>query len=229
LAALRKEHDFPLDLVGKKPILRKKPYWDESLKAYNVLAFVADVPVVKLGQKILEKHKSLYKQGTRFGDYQPVNLPPVHFGGYFSFTSYLSVLFGGYFGFLVKQCVRYNWLEKLVLKYPAFFTFGVFNKNGPTQQQISNTSFETTFKAIGFDRNGSAESPNVTITTSVKGPEPGYVTTPICVVAAAEMILKHRNLVPFGILTPAVAFSNVSDEFIDNLSSKGVSFSAIKQ
>lgn len=77
--------------------------------------------------------------------------------------------------------------------------------------------------ARGYKHGVIEDKLNREITVVVSGPEMGYVTTPICVITSANMILKHDNI-PFGVLTPAVAFGTVMDEMIAQLSLGGVEF-----
>jgi short subunit dehydrogenase-like uncharacterized protein len=67
------------------------------------------------------------------------------------------------------------------------------------------------------------------IITSVSGPEMGYVTTPICVLGAASMLLLKRDQIPNGVLTPSVAFSNVFSSLLARLESSGIKFSFVSK
>ena len=58
----------------------------------------------------------------------------------------------------------------------------------------------------------------------VSGPEPGYVTTPICMVAAALTVLEESQAIPLngGVLTPGSAFKRTS--LIERLRQRGMKF-----
>jgi short subunit dehydrogenase-like uncharacterized protein len=51
----------------------------------------------------------------------------------------------------------------------------------------------------------------------------GYVTTPICVVNSAIVMLREKDKIPAGVLTPAVAFGATS--LLDRLQTGGLLFS----
>ena len=58
----------------------------------------------------------------------------------------------------------------------------------------------------------------------------GYVTTPASVLTCALLLLdeKTKSKIPYGVLTPASAFSNVVSELIDGLKNRGrVEFSIV--
>jgi hypothetical protein len=52
----------------------------------------------------------------------------------------------------------------------------------------------------------SVKTPDRTVHAVVKGAEPGYVATPAIFVAVATCLLRERDMVPSGVLTPAAAF-----------------------
>ena len=134
---------------------------------------------------------------------------------------YLSILF---------NLARFSFFRNLLIKYPDFFTLGVFKSNGPSAQQLAETSFESRFVAKGYGKNDdmSAE-PSIEMMTMVQGPEPGYVTTPICVVGCAAMLLNHQESIPFGVLTPGSAFNNVLDSLLDRFAQRGLHFSIVSK
>jgi hypothetical protein len=69
--------------------------------------------------------------------------------------------------------------------------------------------------------------PDVTLEAVVRGPEPGYVATPICVVQCALVILEEsQNLPRKGVLTPGAAFGESS--LVDRLRTAGVVYEVIK-
>merc|ERR1712183_504020 len=71
--------------------------------------------------------------------------------------------------------------------------------------------------------------PDGQIKTVVSGPEPGYVTTPICMVAAAMTVLEESESIPLdgGVLTPGSAFK--STKLIDRLQQRGMKFEVLKK
>lgn len=60
----------------------------------------------------------------------------------------------------------------------------------------------------------------------VSGPEPGYVATPIFVVAAAATILSDGSKMgPGGVLTPSLAFQGTG--YRDRLIKRGIKFEVL--
>ena len=219
LRALRKRTHRRVSTVGMKQLVRRGTVWDQRMQAWTLPAAVADVPVVKLGQQMVENHKEAFEQGDKMKAYVPLDVQPVQFAGYFCLTSWISVLYMWYIGFLLTMAAKSKRLQNWLIDYPDWFTLGVFKKNGPSQQQLKESSFEQTFVGLGYQAGESTQgSPSLEITTQIQGPECGYVTTPICVVTAALMLLdKEQDKIPFGVLTPAAAFNGVAEEFIDRL------------
>jgi hypothetical protein len=95
---------------------------------------------------------------------------PVQFVGWVAIPS-LTILFWValyfiVFGFLCK----YSYGRKLLLNHPKLFTKGVFSHEGPTKEQLQNTSVVVTLTAKGrsqkaFDA-GTVKEPDTTAGTS---------------------------------------------------------------
>jgi len=140
---------------------------------------------------------------------------------------FLFAVFGLVFGvFASTKCGR-----ALLKKYPEFFSAGLFKRTGPTREQIKGASFSMTF--FGFGHKGEKlndpqlqhnSPPDSKIRVKVSGPEPGYVTTPICMVAAALTVLEEKESIPLngGVLTPGSAFKGTS--LIGRLEQRGMKF-----
>ncbi|KAH9519579.1 hypothetical protein Btru_003066 [Bulinus truncatus] len=155
---------------------------------------------------------------------------PIEFVPYTCFSSLFSaigvILFGIVFFFLTNFSLGRSFL----LKYPHIVSMGVFKKGGPTRKQIEGTSFTMTFIAYGYsadltDRTG--KKPDKKVITKLMGPEPGYVTTPICMVQSAVTILKESSkmLHKGGVLTPGAAFSGT--DLIDRLQRHNIKLSTV--
>ncbi|KAJ3191052.1 hypothetical protein HK101_008136 [Irineochytrium annulatum] len=218
--------------IGPKMKILNSPRFDKF--AYKwVLPFIgADASVVRMGQQLSE---SLRLAGYK----RPVlSLQPVQFAAYLGVQSRLSlvgmIIFGGFLTFLS----RFSLGRYLLLKYPGFFSFGQFSRKGPSHDQMKETSFTSTFRGKGYKRLiASGQTDPVVkpveyeIVTKVAGPEPGYVATPIAVVAAALMILddqsKTERAVFAGVLTPASAFG--ATDLIKKLDAAGIKFSVVSE
>lgn len=199
------------------PKLTKRPsyFWNEDLQRWCVPFPGADASVVRRSQGFLWRNKQIR---------------PVQYGAYFTISStfYLLCLmvFGLLFGFLAK----YEFGRSLLLKYPGFFSMGIFSKDGPTREQVDGTSFSMSFVGEGFsseevEKTGKHDKK---ISTKVSGPEPGYITTPIAMVQAGLTLLQEQDKMPGngGVLSAGAAFAETS--LIERLEKNGLHFSVIE-
>uniref|UniRef100_A0A4W4FWA2 Saccharopine dehydrogenase-like oxidoreductase n=1 Tax=Electrophorus electricus TaxID=8005 RepID=A0A4W4FWA2_ELEEL len=213
LRSLRKKFDHkPLPVVGAKIKRRSALFFSDEIQQYSVPFMGADPSVVKRTQRFLaEEH----------------NKTPVQYGAYAGIggiTSVIKLLFAGMmFWFLVK----FSFGRNLLIKFPEFFSFGFFSKEGPTRKQLEGSSFRFAFFGEGYTegQDPSQGKPNAKIRTLVQGPEPGYVATPIAMVQAAITMLNEPNSLPKkgGVYTPGAAFANTT--IIDRLNNHGIQFS----
>lgn len=147
------------------------------------------------------------------------------------FAAYAMAFFAIIFGILAK----FSLTRALLLKFPGLFTAGTFKKGGPTQAQIKGTSFSWTFLATGYSQKLAdpeaphEEEPDQKMTVKVSGPEMGYVTTPICMVQAAVVLVKEKSRLPKegGVYTPASAFGDTS--LIQRLDKHNVKFQVLEE
>ncbi|KAK0553613.1 hypothetical protein OC846_002454 [Tilletia horrida] len=110
----------------------------------------------------------------------------------------------------------------LLLNFPKTFSFGRVSHEGPTKQQIKSTSFVTSLVARGHSPSlieaaktqgtKAASKPDQRINVLVQGPEPGYDSTPLCMLACVEVMLSpsQRDRVRRGALTPSVALAETN-------------------
>jgi hypothetical protein len=119
----------------------------------------------------------------------------------------------------------------LLLRFPRFFSFGVFSHAGPNESQLAETSFNFHIRGVGYAKGGNSASkifggeskpppPDMELVVNVSGPEPGYVATPTFLLAAAFTCLQDVSVV--GVLTPAVAFRGTG--LRKRLEDAGISF-----
>ncbi|XP_033000290.1 saccharopine dehydrogenase-like oxidoreductase [Lacerta agilis] len=206
----------PLPVTGRKLKRRGAVFYSNELKQYSIPFMGSDVSVVKRTQHYL--HTDL-------------NETPVQYAAYATVGGLGSVIKLMFAGLLFLMLVKFNFGRKLLLKYPEFFSGGHFTKEGPTEKQMEGSSFEMTFFGEGYRTEEDLQlgKPNVKICTQVKGPEAGYVATPIAMVQAAVALLKDKSSLPKkgGVYSPGAAFSNT--KLIDRLKKHGIEFSVISQ
>lgn len=215
LVKLRKEASLkPVPIVGPKLKRRWPVSYCRELGSYSIPFMGADMSVVKRTQRYL--HENLEQSPVQYAAYVTV-------GG---ITSAVKLMFAGlFFLFFVKFGIG----RQLLIKFPWLFSFGYFSKQGPTQKQMDAASFTMTFFGQGYSQGSSpdASKPNIRICTQVKGPEAGYVATPIAMVQAALTLLNDASDLPKagGVFTPGAAFSRT--KLIDRLQHRGIEFSVI--
>ncbi|XP_067585648.1 LOW QUALITY PROTEIN: saccharopine dehydrogenase-like oxidoreductase [Pseudorca crassidens] len=215
LKKLRNESNLkPVPIVGPKLKRRWPISYCRELNSYSIPFLGADVSVVKRTQRYL--HENLQQSPVQYAAYVAV-------GGV---TSVIKLMFAGlFFLFFVKFGIG----RQLLIKFPWLFSFGYFSKQGPTQKQIDASSFTLTFFGQGYSQGFGPDKnkPNIRICTQVKGPEAGYVATPIAMVQAAITLLTDTSDLPKagGVFTPGAAFSRT--KLIDRLNQRGIEFSVI--
>jgi short subunit dehydrogenase-like uncharacterized protein len=166
-------------------------------------------------------------------NYEHRQQTPIQFQPYFRlgsfFTTVATIFAALVFGILCKTRFGRHLLEK----YPETLSFGFVSKTGPSRKQIEGSSFRFTLVGLGYEAETGGASgadvgpPTKRIVTSIIGPEPGYVTTPICVVQAAYVVLKEQDKLPKegGVFTPGAAFAETT--ILDRLQGRDIKFSKV--
>lgn len=149
---------------------------------------------------------------------------PTQYAAYAVASSKSTFVMLGVAGMLLGILSSFSFGRKLLLSFPSIFTFGVFSHKGPSQEQLDGTSFRMEFVAQGYDGAPSAgEKPTKVLKGCVRGPEPGYVATPIIVSQCALTLLDERaKIKQRGVLTTATAFRDTS--LIERLDGAGIKF-----
>uniref|UniRef100_A0A4W3K580 Saccharopine dehydrogenase-like oxidoreductase n=1 Tax=Callorhinchus milii TaxID=7868 RepID=A0A4W3K580_CALMI len=204
----------PLPFVGTKIRSRGSVFYSNEVNQYAVPFIGSDPAVVKRTQRYL--YENFDEQPVQYGSYVAV-------GGISSVVALMMV------GFFFWCFTKFSFGRKLLIKYPEFFSFGMFSKEGPTIKQMEGTTFSMRFYGVGYgpDQDPLQSKPNVKIFTEVKGPEPGYVTTPKAMVQAAVTMLWETKSLPGrgGVFSPGAAFSKTS--LIERLNKHSIEFSVI--
>ncbi|KAG9268980.1 saccharopine dehydrogenase-like oxidoreductase [Astyanax mexicanus] len=215
LRSLRKKFGHkPLPVVGAKIKRRSALFYSNEIQQYSVPFMGADPAVVKRTQRFL--HEELQENPVQYGAY-------VGVGGV---SSVVKLLFAGLMFWIL---VQFSFGRNLLIKFPRFFSFGYFSKEGPTQKQMEGSSFRFGFYGEGYTegQDPSEGKPNAKIRTLVQGPEAAYVATPIAMVQAAFTILNEPDSLPKkgGVYTPGAAFAKTT--LIDRLNKHGIQFSVL--
>ncbi|MBN3296436.1 SCPDL oxidoreductase, partial [Amia calva] len=184
LKGLRKKFGHqPLPVTGSKIKRRSALFFSEELQQYAIPFMGADPSVVKRTQRYL---------------YEDLQESPVQYGAYAGVGGMVSVIKLLFAGMLFWILVKFSFGRNLLIKHPELFTFGMVTKDGPTRKQMEQSSFCLTFFGEGYtpEQDPKQGKPNSKIRTQVKGPEAGYVATPIAMVQAALTILNEPQALP---------------------------------
>ncbi|NXX89981.1 SCPDL oxidoreductase, partial [Centropus bengalensis] len=211
LRKLRKKIGYvPVPVVGAKLKRRGLVFYNQEFKEYSIPFMGSDVSVVKRSQRYL--HTELKETPVQYGAY-------VNIGG---LGSVIKLMFAGIL-FLLLMLI----LSPCACLIEESYCFG----DHTCPLQMDGTSFTMTFFGEGYSEGQDPQSgkPNVKICTEVKGPEPGYVATPIAMVQAAISLLEDTACLPKkgGVYSPGAAFSKT--KLIDRLNKRGVEFSVISK
>uniref|UniRef100_A0A8B9GPG8 Saccharopine dehydrogenase-like oxidoreductase n=1 Tax=Astyanax mexicanus TaxID=7994 RepID=A0A8B9GPG8_ASTMX len=123
LRSLRKKFGHkPLPVVGAKIKRRSALFYSNEIQQYSVPFMGADPAVVKRTQRFL--HEELQENPVQYGAY-------VGVGGV---SSVVKLLFAGLMFWIL---VQFSFGRNLLIKFPRFFSFGYFSKEGPTQKQAA--------------------------------------------------------------------------------------------
>jgi hypothetical protein len=157
---------------------------------------------------------------------------PIEFNPFIVCKSLPMALGIMFFGIIFALMTSFSFGRSLLMKYPGIFSFGAFKKGGPSKKQIDATSFSMTFIGHGWDnadKDRTGQKPTKTVVTKVMGPEPGYVTTPICMVQAGVTLLKSRDKIihPGGVLTAGATFWE--SDMIERLEKRNMKFVTVSQ
>ncbi|KAI8069600.1 saccharopine dehydrogenase [Gongronella butleri] len=216
--------------VGRKLTFHKRLTKDKQL-GYHVPFVFADPSIVRLSQQLfLTGYGKCAEQKEGGKVKETTAMPPtVQFAAYSLLPSLWIALLYFVYGLIFKFLAASPWGRQLLLAYPEKFSAGVFSRDHPSEEQLSQTSFEIILRSKGYQTlsvsDAIAKQPfNAELTALVHGPEPGYVATPRITLQCALALLTHHadGRVPSGVLTPSVAFWNTN--LVDRLQAIGISF-----
>ncbi|KAK9871268.1 hypothetical protein WA026_011538 [Henosepilachna vigintioctopunctata] len=213
---------FANKLPKMKPLLHSSliPFRNPVGDGWAVLFPGADRSVVLRTQRHLYVHNKLR---------------PVQVQTYFIIQKFWSLILLTLFGALFYIMTQIECGRRLLLKYPRIFSAGFVDTQEPSEEMINKSWFSITLIGKGWREKFSEpdeqfkEPPNKGIMVEVKGTNPGYGATCICLVLAGIVILTETSKMPGkgGVLTPGAAFRNTS--LLDQLHENGETFNLIKE
>ncbi|EFJ37364.1 hypothetical protein SELMODRAFT_403636 [Selaginella moellendorffii] len=183
------------------PLKRPAVHWEDAVNSWAVKIPSSDAVLVRRTLATVAENPDGLPTASKHQEQslkQWTDIKPVLFGVYLS----------------VKELWRLLSAAHGIhsLRPGKLWLGGSFQQDGPSQEEIDNSSFSMVFVGRGFkDASkvppGKKQQPDTEIITRVTGPEIGYVTTPIILVQAVLLVLKNRDKLPKGgVWTPGVAF-----------------------
>ncbi|KAL3624036.1 hypothetical protein CASFOL_032852 [Castilleja foliolosa] len=160
------------------------------------------------------------------------SIKPAHFGVKFGSKSVLGLFPTIFFGIMLGLLSKLSLGRWLLLKFPSFFSFGIFRKEGPSEDEVESATFKMWFVGQGFSDSSIATQGNkkfdTEVITRVMGPEIGYLTTPIVLIQCALVLLNNRGDLPKGgVFTPGIVFGPTDLE--KRLEENGISFDFVSK
>lgn len=189
------------------PLKMKRPgTYEPELDAYLIPFIGADASVVKRTQ---------YALGQGYSSKIYMCLPNT-------WRFYQFALYGSLF----KTLARYSLGRTLLLTFPRAFC-PIVSTTGPSAEQLKETTFQVTLVGKGFHSENDTGEPNKSVRLTISGPEPGYLTCSICIVAMARLIVQGDLIDTTGgggVFTPASLLHKNQTAYIHLLEERGISF-----
>lgn len=184
----------------------KKYFYNERTRSYNVVFMGTDPSVVRRTQGLM-KEKGL--SGARYL-------------AYFDVGGYVGLLLFKFYFLVIMVLSRFSAGRRLLLMFPSLFTHGRVRAGGPAEDMLERSSFEILF----FGRDGGGREKKLV----VRGPDPGYYTTSICLSEAGLCLLEmvQRGEGPpagGGVLTPGSVFHG--SDLVERLVRRGIEFEIV--
>ena len=212
---------------------RTVPHKSEHLEGW-VLPFPgADRSVMKRSQRLF---------------YEKDQKRPVQIETYFILKSFWSVFLISIFGMIFQFLAKFDFGRSLLLKvsahaasivihvvfqYPEKFSAGFFSRQPPSEEKIEKARFSVTLFGEGWkeklaDVNDQYSTPpDKLISAKIKGSNPGYGATCVCLLLAAITVITEPEKMPSGggVYPPGYAFANTS--LIEQLNENEVTFDVL--
>ena len=217
---------------GPQLKLKKGVNYNHDMQMYTIPFPGSDTSVVRLSQQLLVSGQGQPPSDPSNNCSQNKNImpPTVQFAAYMLLPTFWVMLQMCFYGLIFSFLATTPWGRNLLLKYPEFFSKGIFSKQNPTDEQLRQTSFEITFMTKGYRSKTipvDNSEPDCQVKVIVRGPELGYIATPRIVLQCALALLhgKKNGQVPVGVLTPSAAFWNT--DLLKRLPSVGITFEEV--
>jgi short subunit dehydrogenase-like uncharacterized protein len=159
---------------------------------------------------------------------------PAQIRTYIGFDSFILAFLAAVGLFLLSVLFKFQFVRNLLLKYPEFFSLGIFSREGPKEEQNENLNFEIFCHGQGWKEKLAEPTDQFTtpinkrMTVKVSGNNPAYGATCVALLLAATTILKESAKMPEagGVFPPGAAFKNTN--LIEQLEKNGFKFEIVK-
>ncbi|KAG5862429.1 Saccharopine dehydrogenase-like oxidoreductase, partial [Gonioctena quinquepunctata] len=134
--------------------------------------------------------------------YEKESKRPIQVNTYFVVQSILHVIAFSIFGVILSVLSKFEYGRKLLVDYPEIFTVGMISKKEPSEEKIENSRFQITLYGQGWHERLEDELQNYTVPCNrnivgrIKGKNPGYGSTCICLVYSAIVLLTENDKMP---------------------------------
>ncbi|XP_045464642.1 saccharopine dehydrogenase-like oxidoreductase [Harmonia axyridis] len=167
--------------------------------------------------------------------YEEKNLRPVQIQTYFMLKALYYLIFYMIFGLMFLIFLPFKAGRKLLLRYPAFFSAGVFSSREPSEEMCENSNFRLTFVAKGWKNKTVGpdekinEKPNHGMIFQVKGNNPRYGSTALCLIMSGILLSTQSDKLPSkpGVYTPGIAFGETT--IVQDLHKRGLTFDILTE
>ena len=159
--------------------------------------------------------------------------PRVQYAAYLTLPTLWTIFLYSFFGTIVGTLAKLGRpFRALMIRYPGFFTWGLFSRRGPTKEYLAKGTFEMRFLCRGISLEalnaGRTNVWDVSMDCTVTGPEAGYVATPIIAAACAVGLIRDAgSTFRGGVATPSIGLSGIMDPFWGRVERRGVHFKVL--
>ncbi|XP_022668523.1 saccharopine dehydrogenase-like oxidoreductase isoform X1 [Varroa destructor] len=222
LAPLRKE--VSEELFTKKT---EKPKFKLPIRR---LASTTDVcsgyifPFYGSDKSVIMKSE-MFRRENSVEDYKPVQIQT-----YLRLPNFVAVIGLTIIGLFLMTFAKFASGRKLLSKYPAIFSFGLFRDEMPKREQLEEKSMNIVALGKGWHTDDDETlPPTKEIVVEVDSMDPGYIATSIMLVQSAVCILKDNISMPLGggCISPGYAFEKTT--LRNRLDQRGIKFSVKRQ
>ncbi|XP_045460791.1 saccharopine dehydrogenase-like oxidoreductase [Harmonia axyridis] len=167
--------------------------------------------------------------------YEEKNHRPVQIQTYLMLKALYYLIFFVIYGLMISICLPFKLGRKILLRYPAFFSAGVFGSREPSAEMCENSYFRLTFVAKGWKNKIIGpheklnEMPNHGMILQIKGNNPGYRVSALCLILSGFLLSTQSNKLPGkpGVYTPGIAFRDTT--IVKDLDDHGLSFNVLNE